>query len=68
MGHIEKIVKTVTFQMKNSNIFLIFAQTIDRGYTSEMVLTRTHDLCLRAKFKKKLYPIVLIDVYRVWVI
>ena len=55
----KKIVKRVTFQMKNSNFFLIFAQTIDRGYTSEMVLTRTHDLCFRAKLKKKLYPIVI---------
>ena len=43
------------FQMKNCDIFLIFAQTIDRGYT-EVVLTSTHDLCLRAKIRKKCIP------------
>ena len=31
--------------------FLIFAQNIDCGYT-EAVLTRTHDLCFRAKIRK----------------
>ena len=33
-------------QMKNYDIFLIFAQNIDRV---EAVLTRTHNLCFRAK-------------------
>ena len=44
------------FQMKNCNIFQIFAQNIDRGYTleplSEAVLTSTHNLCFRAKIRK----------------
>ena len=42
--------KNYNFQMKNSDIFLIFAQNIDCGYTleptqrdlSEAVLTSTH--------------------------
>ena len=42
------------FQMKNCDIFLIFAQNIDRGYT-EAVLTSTHNLCLRAKIRKNVY-------------
>ena len=33
------------FQMKKCDIFLIFAQNIDRGY-GEPVLTSTHDPCL----------------------
>ena len=38
------------FFMKNCNIFLIFAQNMDLGYTlespqTEAVLTSTHDLC-----------------------
>ena len=41
------------------NIFLIFAQNIDCGYTLEPhhwgVLTSTHNLCLGAKIKK-VYP------------
>ena len=45
--------------MKNCDIFLIFAQNIDSGYTleppqlSEAVLTSTHDLCFRAKIRKR---------------
>ena len=35
--------KNDNFQMKNCDIFLIFAQNIDRGYT-ETVLTSTHYL------------------------
>ena len=42
------------FPMKNDNNFLIFAQNIDRGY-SEAVLTSTHDLCFKAKIRKKKY-------------
>ena len=44
------------FQLKNYDIFLIFAQNIDCGYTvgqgSEAVLTSTHNLCYRAKIRK----------------
>ena len=32
--------------------FLIFAQNIEFGYTSEPVLTSTHYLCFRAKVRK----------------
>ena len=47
--------KNDNFQMKNCYIFLIFAQNIDRGYTleTEAVLTSTHNLCFRAKIRKK---------------
>ena len=34
------------------DIFLIFAQNIDRGYTLEPPLTSTHDLCFGAKIRK----------------
>ena len=49
------------FQMKNCNIFLIFAQNIDCGYSLEpphnidcgySFLTSTHNLCFRAKIRK----------------
>ena len=57
-------VKNVHFQMKFVNIFLIFAQNIDCGYTldfdlrrvSEAVLTSTHNLCFGAKIRKNVYP------------
>ena len=39
--------KNVNFQMKFFDIFLIFAQNINCGYTS------THNLCFRAKKKRK---------------
>ena len=39
--------KNVKFQMKNYNIFLIFAQNIDCGYTLEP---------MRAKIRKNVYP------------
>ena len=52
--------KNVIFQMIFFNIFLIFAQNIDCGYTleppTEVVLTSTHNLCFEAKIKKKVYP------------
>ena len=52
--------KNVNFQMKNYNIFLIFAQNIDCGYTleppHEAVLTSTHNLCFRAKIRNNEYP------------
>ena len=41
------------FQMKKCDIFLIFAQNIDRGYP-EPVLTGTHDQCFIAKIRKKM--------------
>ena len=41
--------------MKNCDIFLIFAQNIDCGY-SEAVLTSTHNLRFGAKIRKKVYP------------
>ena len=37
------------FQMKNCNIFLIFAQNI------EAVLTSTHNLCFGAKIRKSIH-------------
>ena len=45
--------KIDNFQRKIFDIFLIFAQNIDCGYTlGEAVLTRTHNLCFRAKIRK----------------
>ena len=39
--------------MKNFNIFLIFAQNIDCGYTLEPpCLTSTHNLCFGGKIRK----------------
>ena len=49
-------VKIENFQLKIFNIFLIFAQNIDCGYTldglAEAVLTSTHKLCFGAKIRK----------------
>ena len=42
--------------MKNCDVFLIFAQNIDCGYTFEAVLTSTHNLCFGAKIGKNVYP------------
>ena len=39
--------KTENFQLKNFDIFLIFAQNIDCGYTMS-----THNLCFGAKIRK----------------
>ena len=47
--------KNDNFQMKIVDMFLTFAQTIDRGYT-EAVLTSTHNLCFRAKIRRNVYP------------
>ena len=45
--------KNDNFQWKNFDIFLIFAQNIDCGYTlTEAVLTSTHNLCFGAKIRK----------------
>ena len=47
--------------MKNFDIFLIFAQNIDCGYTVELpneaVLMSTHNLCFRAKIRKMYTPV-----------
>ena len=54
-AEIFKECKNAYFQMKCFDIFLIFAQNTDRGYTlelSEAVLTSTRNLCFRAKKKK----------------
>ena len=52
--------KNVHFQMKFFNIFLIFAQNIDCGYTLEPPQWGSsnayHNLCFRAKIRKKVYP------------
>ena len=42
--------KNGNFQIKN-DIFLIFAENIDRGYTFG-VLKMTHNLCFGAKIRK----------------
>ena len=49
-----KVLKNDTFQLKNFDIFLIFAQNIDCGYMglAEAVLTSTHNLCFGAKIRK----------------
>ena len=55
-----KVVKNEKFPPKNFDIFLIFAQNIDCGYTIEpprhrlavAVLTSTHNLCFGAKIRK----------------
>ena len=43
------------FQITNCDIFLIFALNINSGY-NEAVLSSTHNLYLRAKIRKKVYP------------
>ena len=51
--------KNDNFQMKYFDMFLIFAQNIDCGYTLEprfAVLTCTNNLCFRAKVRKNVYP------------
>ena len=56
--------KKVNFQMKNYNIFFYFhiAQNIDCENT-EAVLTSTHNLCFRAKIRKKYTPYTPVSVY-----
>ena len=41
--------------MKIVIFFIFFAQNMDGGYT-EAVLTSTHNLCFRAKIRKKYTP------------
>ena len=50
-----KTVKFDNFHMKKCDIFLIFAQNIYCGYTLEppAVLMSTHNLCFRAKKRRK---------------
>ena len=48
--------KNDNFQVKNCDVFLIFAQNIECGYTLEPPLTSTHNLCFRAKIRKNVYP------------
>ena len=43
--------KNDNFQMTNYDMFLIFAQHINRGYI-EAVLTCNHDICFKAKNMK----------------
>ena len=58
--------KNDNFQTENCDIFLIFAQNIDSGYTLEppqnrltnAVLKSTHNLCFRAKIRKKCIPYI----------
>ena len=55
---LSSVVKFENFQLKIIDIFLIFAQNIDCGYTlepphlAEAVLTSTHNLCFGAKIRK----------------
>ena len=62
-----KVVKNGNFHQKNFDIFLIFAQNIDCGYTlepphrgssneCEAVLTSTHNPCFGAKIRKICIP------------
>ena len=54
---ISKSAKNDNFQMKNCDIFLIFAQNIDRRYTLEAVLTSNNKLCLGAKIRQICLPL-----------
>ena len=53
--------KNEKFHQKNFDIFLIFAQNIDCGYTLEPPrrggLTSTHNLCFGAKIRKNRYTL-----------
>ena len=50
--------KNLKFHQKNFDIFHIFAQNLDCGYTLEpAVLTSTHDLCLGPKIIKIKIPL-----------
>ena len=43
--------KIENFQLINFDIFLIFAQNIDCGYTYQLIVS-THNLCFEAKIRK----------------
>ena len=43
--------------MKNCDIFLIFAQNIDRRYTLEAVLNSNNNLCFGAKIRQICIPL-----------
>ena len=47
-----KVVKIENFHENIFDIFLIFAQNIDCGYTLEPPHTSTHNLCFAAKIRK----------------
>ena len=61
--------KIDNFQRKIFDIFLIFAQNIDCGYTLEpAVLTSTHNLCFGAKIRKIGIPLCIpVLLYKSWV-
>ena len=57
--------KIENFQPINFDIFLIFAQNIDCGYTVlEAVLTSTHNLCFEAKIRKIRIPLPTPVLYK----
>ena len=58
-------VKNDNFQVKNCDIFIIFTQNIDCGYT-EAVLTHTHNLRFRAN-KKIMYTLCKPQFYYIQV-
>ena len=44
--------KIENFQLKNFDIFLVFCSK-HCGFTAEVILTSTHNLCFGAKIRKK---------------
>ena len=65
-------IKMKNFSKKRFNIFLIFAQNIDCGYTlerlAEAVLTSTHNICFGAKIRKiGIPPHIPVLLYKSWV-
>ena len=57
-----KMLKMIIFEMKNCDIFLIFAQNIDRTYTLdhrliEAVLTSNNNLCFGTKIRLICIPL-----------
>ena len=54
---LSKSAKNDNFQMKNCDIFFIFAQNIGRRYTLEAVLTSNNKLCLGAKIRQICLPL-----------
>ena len=54
--------KNGNLQVKNCDIFLIFAQNIDGG--TEAVLTSTHDIDFRRKIRKRYTPVKVIEKQR----
>ena len=54
---ISKSGKNDNFQMKNCDIFLIFAQNIHRRHTLEPPHTSNHNLCFEAKIRQICIPL-----------